>query len=80
LAGGSQWQNITLNPADFRNASDKVLSDWNGIKELELCAKTILREKTDEKENVLNLGAEWKGSKPEIRKLCWILDSRQHEK
>lgn len=67
-----QWQNITLSPTDFRNASGKALSDWNGLKELKLSAKETFREKMDQKEMTLKLGAEWKGAKPKFRNLRWI--------
>ena len=81
LAGGPQWQGITLNPADFQNALGEKLSDWNGLKELGLSARQTLREKVAGKDVTLNLGADWQGGQPpQFRNLRWTEDSEVRER
>jgi pimeloyl-ACP methyl ester carboxylesterase len=74
LAGDSQWRQIILSPQDFRNAAGGELKDWSGIRELRLSPQETLREKVDEKNVALQLGADWQGPKPQFRKLEWIKD------
>ncbi len=80
MVGDSEWQQIIFSPSDFHNALGKKMSDWNGLKELRLSPKEILREKVDGKEIVLNLGAEWKGPNPRFHRLYWIPASTQDAK
>jgi hypothetical protein len=72
LKGGTKWQKIVLSPADFCDASGKLLPGWVGVKELRLGAKETLRAKDGGAEKKLDLGAEWQGAKPEFRDLRWI--------
>jgi len=76
LDGGSDWQSVALAPADFRNAAGTVLTNWAGIRELRLGAKETLRGKTQGQDVKLELGAEWKGTKPVFQNMRWI-ESKQ---
>jgi hypothetical protein len=71
LAGGSQWQAITLTPADFRTAQDQPLTDWKGIRELRLYDSDALKAAKD---NNLRkrVGGPWQGTAPEFRDLRWV--------
>ncbi len=72
LTGNSKWQRIVLSADDFHNATGDVLSGWNGIRELRLGAREILRKTVDGKRETLIVGADWKGAKPLLRNLQWI--------
>jgi hypothetical protein len=72
LRGGSEWQSVSLAPADFRNAAGAPLPAWAGTRELRLAGKDrlTLRERgQDDKRR--ELGAEWQGPPPEFRALRW---------
>lgn len=70
LKGGSEWQKISLNPADFKNASGSQLANFTNLKELRLGHQETQR---DRKKNLnLKLGAQWKGPKPQFRSLKWV--------
>jgi hypothetical protein len=71
LQGGRGWQDIMLEPSDFRKALDKELTDWSGIMEFSFSARETLREKVEGETKVLNLGGEWEGGLPEFRNLRW---------
>jgi hypothetical protein len=70
ITGGAEWQSIMLQPADFRDAEEKALSSWTGLKELRLGAKEMLRSKK-EGAKTLSLGGDWNGNAPEFRSLRW---------
>ncbi len=74
LAGRSDWQPIVLAQDDFRDAAGTATLEWVGIKELRLGAKETLRSKSQGEEQSLELGANWKGTKPEFRNLRWITE------
>ena len=71
LTGGAAWQQISLDPEDFRNAADLALPGWKGIRELRLAAKDrlTLRERGEERRR--EVGAEWLGPRPEFQNLRW---------
>ena len=70
LAGGAEWQSVTLVPADFHDAEGKAHSGWAGVKELRLGSQEVLRSN---KEGVkpVSLGRDWTGTAPEFRNLRW---------
>jgi hypothetical protein len=72
LRGGSEWQRVSLAPADFRNAAGAPLPAWAGTRELRLAGKDrlTLRERGQEDKR-RELGAEWQGPPPEFRSLRW---------
>jgi len=70
LAGGAEWQSVTLAPADFHDAEDKVLLSWAGLKELRLGALETFRSEKEGAKPV-SLGGDWKGAAPEFRNLRW---------
>jgi cephalosporin-C deacetylase-like acetyl esterase len=72
LHGGSKWQSIVLSAEDFHNALGEALAGWSGIMELRLGTQETLKEKIDYENKKLDLGAKWKGEKPEFRNLRWI--------
>jgi len=72
LKGGTAWQSVVLDAADFHGASNASIADWKGIRELRLEPKTTLRSNVDGKEHILKLGADWQGAKPEFRNLRWV--------
>ncbi|MGB1127408.1 MAG: alpha/beta hydrolase family protein [Opitutales bacterium] len=65
LTGGSEWQKIALQPADFDNGDGGKLPSWEGIKEI-----MIGEFKRFGKKNKL-FGAPWQGKKAELRNLRW---------
>ena len=74
LEGGSGWQRFVLSPKDFQDAVGNTMSDWDDIRELRLGAQEILRGKADGENIKLQLGADWKGKKPQLRNLRWITE------
>lgn len=69
LRGGDQWQTVVLSPDDFRGADETKPDGWDGLKELRLGPRELLREKKGGKTRVV--GGEWKGAPPEFRNLKW---------
>jgi len=74
LAGGGEWRHVSLTPSDFRNAAGAALADWKGIRELRLVAKERLTLRVKGEEQRREIGAEWRGPKPEFRALRWETD------
>lgn len=74
LTGNSEWHPIVLAQGDFRNAAGAATLEWAGIKELRLDARETLRSKNNGEEQILTLGANWQGAKPEFRNLRWITE------
>ncbi len=72
LAGGDQWQDIALEPADFKNVAEKPMPDWKGIMELRFTDAEHLKsgERGDETRRLV--GARWQGDDPEFRDLKWV--------
>ena len=70
LKGGNKWQTITLNHADFTNASKSQLGAFKNLKEFRLGHQETLRDR--KKNLVLKVGSAWKGSKPLFKDLKWI--------
>ena len=70
IASGSAWQTIILSAADFKDASEKPMQDWKGIKELRFTDAEHLRGKKGTKPRLI--GARWKGKDPEFRNLRWV--------
>jgi len=72
LAGGAQWQAVTLEPADFKDADGKPLDSFQGIKELRLAPTETLRSKDNKKPRILG-SATWQGTPPQFRNLRWLI-------
>ncbi len=72
LAGGDEWQSLALSPADFRNADNVALTDWNNIRELSFDAEEILKKRVDDEVISTAFGGEWSGAEPEFRNLRWL--------
>jgi hypothetical protein len=70
LAGGPDWQTITLDPADFKDVEGKALESWCSIKELRLLASETLRSKATKQTRTLGSG-KWQGEHPKFRNLRW---------
>lgn len=71
LAGGMTWQHVSLAPADFCNAAGAPLAGWTGLRELRLVAKDRLTLREGGQEQRRELGAEWRGPRPEFQNLRW---------
>nr|BBC28705.1 fucoidan deacetylase [Luteolibacter algae] len=70
IAGGSEWQAVSLSPADFESESGEKLGTWEGIRELQLeDGKTLSDKKSGEKKT---FGGKWQGAPPQFRNLRWI--------
>lgn len=68
LAGGSAWEAIELQPADFKNAAGEPLADFQGIKELRLSPAETLRGKP-----AVKFGGAWQGADPVFNDLHWVV-------
>ena len=69
LLGGSAWEAIELSVADFKNAAGEHLISFDGIKELRLNSKEILRGKGGQPNT--QLGGQWQGADPVFNDLHW---------
>ncbi|MCU0792604.1 MAG: SUMF1/EgtB/PvdO family nonheme iron enzyme [Opitutaceae bacterium] len=65
---GGMWEQISLTPADFKNATGAALASWNGLKQLRLGDTDRLVSGS----TVLNVGATWQGTAPQFRNLRWV--------
>jgi hypothetical protein len=66
LAGGEQWQTVSLSPGEFRSVKgEDVLRSWANVDLLGL------RAYYDEGGRFLG-SKTWKGSQPKLRSLRWI--------
>ena len=75
LAGGPDWQELTLYAADFKDASGTARDGWLGLKELRLAATEKLKGKNEAgKETTATVGAPWQGAAPEFRNLRWVAE------
>lgn len=74
LTGGSEWQQVRLRPADFKDVSGLPLAGWRGIKELRLSPRENLSAKVRGESLTHLAGGQWRGLKPEFRNLRWTLD------
>lgn len=72
LKGGAEWQSFVLAAKDFQNASGEKLFDWTKIMAFKISANESLKQNADGEVAKSYLGAEWKGEKPEFRKLRWL--------
>lgn len=72
LNGKNQWQTVMLSAEDFKDARNKPLPNWIGIKELRLDSEDTLRPPRGTDSKSRKVGAEWKGKKPEFQKLQWV--------
>lgn len=70
LQGGAAWQAVVLDPADFLDAGNTALADWNLVRSLRLGADQNLGGKTPRK-----VGGKWQGAPPEFRNLRWVASS-----
>jgi hypothetical protein len=70
VQGGSDWQTVALDPANFLNAANEPLNDWSSAKELRLAPKETLSGKTTKE-----LGGNWQGPPPAFRNLRWVVGS-----
>ena len=71
LHGKEHWQAIELSPTDFRDAEDKPLANWKGVKQFRLDDTERLRPPRGSKAKAKLVGAPWKGKPPEFRNLRW---------
>jgi acetyl esterase/lipase len=71
LTGGSAWEAIELQPADFKNAAGEPLASFQGIRELRLSPQETLRGKPPVK-----LGAAWQGADPTFNDLHWVVANK----
>lgn len=71
LAGGPTPQTFVLQPQDFRDYSDKPLSDWSGVRRLKLTPAEHLRPGRGETGSPRRVGANWKGGPPTFHSLRW---------
>lgn len=71
LAGGDNWQEVSLTPSDFTDAHGNALSGWEGISELRLGHREVLRSGRDEPKAERVLGGAWRGASPAFRRLAW---------
>jgi hypothetical protein len=72
LSGKNQWQTVMFSAGDFKDALNNPLQNWIGIRELRLDCEENLRPPKGSESKSRKVGAEWKGKKPEFRKLQWI--------
>ncbi len=72
LAGGSEWETITLSAADFKDAHEGAMAGWDGIKEFRFLAAEHLRPARRGDKTRRLVGGNWKGNPPEFRILRWI--------
>jgi hypothetical protein len=72
LKGGSDWQPVVLNAADFINAAGAPLAGWKDLKTLRLSDKDKLKGKVDGAEKNVEVGAAWQGAAPTFRNLRWV--------
>jgi cephalosporin-C deacetylase-like acetyl esterase len=72
LKGNPDWQSIVLTASEFRNAIQRSLPAWKGIRELRLGPKETLRANEGANEKKLELGGDWQGLPPEFRNLRWL--------
>ena len=71
LHGKEHWQAIELSPTDFRDAEDKPLANWKGLKQFRLDDTERIRPPRGSKAKAKLVGAPWKGKPPEFRNLRW---------
>jgi len=74
LAGGADWETITLSVSDFKDAVTNGMSGWTGIKELRLAAAEHLKTQKRGDKTTRRIGAQWKGGPPEFRNLRWRVE------
>ena len=74
LQGNEEWQAIELSPVDFKDAEDKPLANWEGIKEFRLDETERLKPPRGSKAKAKLIGSPWKGQSPEFRSLRWKTD------
>jgi hypothetical protein len=67
LAGGSDWQVITLACSDFHDAVDRPLDDWTTVSEFIIADKLSLKSG----DTTRMVGADWTGDLPRFRQLRW---------
>lgn len=72
LKGSDKWQKCKVSAKDLKNALGESLSDWSAALELKFSANGSFREKAAGEVQNMELGAEWKGEKPEFKNLGWI--------
>jgi hypothetical protein len=74
LQGKGKWQEVKLYPIDFRDAEDKPLANWKGIKQFRLDDTERLRPPRRSQAKTKLIGAPWKGKPPKFRNLRWKTD------
>ena len=74
VSGDDAWQTVQLTKNNFKDAANKTLTQWAGIRQLRFTDKDSLRIKArgDQEEHRRSLGNPWKGPKPIFRNLRWI--------
>jgi hypothetical protein len=74
ITGNKKWQGVKLSPSDFMNFEMKPRANWAGIMELRLDDEETLRPPKNSEMKARKLGAQWKGSPPELRYLRWLVE------
>lgn len=77
LAGGGDWETVTLSASDFQDAAKFGIQSWAGIKELRLAATEQLKAPGAGNQPARQVGAAWKGKSPEFRNLRWVEITKQ---
>ena len=71
LIGKNEWQTIQLSVGEFKDALNKPLKNWIGLKEIRLDDTDTLRPPRGSSAKSRKLGDQWEGKVPEFRKLRW---------
>lgn len=74
LTGGTQWQQVVLTSADFKNVVNEPLNDWNNIRQLKLSDLERLRPGRGQDVEARVVGAKWSGRDPEFSDLRWSVN------
>ncbi|MBT7298987.1 MAG: hypothetical protein HN849_05730 [Victivallales bacterium] len=77
LNGNSEWQDLTLFPTDFQDATGQSFLDWAGIRELRIGPQETLRSGNGATRKTRQLGAAWQGEDPELRDLRWVAGTKE---
>lgn len=74
LQGNDQWEQIVLQPQDFKNYQGESRSNWSDIRLLKLSPAEHLRPASRESGAPRLVGRHWKGDPPQFRNLQWKLE------
>jgi len=80
LAGGNNWQQVRLKPADFQNAAGEPLPNWETVRRLKLSPAEHLRPGRGSSADPRRLGANWRGAAPRFKDLRWYVSSEAEDR